>query len=103
MTTTIAPAVRPKEPPMNEQHINLDDSVLAPKGPLGGSIADTEGHIFLDTEGHVHGLDTEVDDADAEGHIKLDADEQIKLDAEGHIFLDTQVDDADDTEGHYRY
>ena len=67
ITTTIAEAVRSKETPMNEQHINLDDSVLAPKSPLGGGVNDAEGHIFL----AINDAD-DVDEADeAEGHIWL--------------------------------
>jgi hypothetical protein len=66
---------------MNE-HINLDDSVLAPKRPLSMEPADTEGHLMRpsddDSEGHIVG----PSDDDSEGHIVRPSDD----DTEGHLF-----------------
>ena len=61
-----------------DTHINLDDSVLAPKRPLSMEPADTEGHMSAPPAD-----DSEPAAEDAEGHVYLQPDE----DTEGHIFL----------------
>ena len=65
---------------MNE-HINLDDSVLAPKRPLSMEPDDTEGHKQAPAD-------------DTEGHKQAPAD-----DTEGHVYRPKD----EDTEGHVRF
>jgi hypothetical protein len=56
---------------MNE-HINLDDSVLAPKRPLSIDPADTEGHV------HTPIADDSEDDDDTEGHVYRQPDDETE-------------------------